>query len=339
MMEEEPSMYPYTGNVRGWSARVLALLLVLVLSLAVVAGGGCGKKPSAQEPAGAGGNPGGAGGSPAGPWVTLQDWSGRQVTLSHRPERIVSFAPSNTEILFALGAGDRVVGVTDFCNYPEEAKDKPRLGGALNPNLEQLTALQPDLVLCIAGMDQFLAKLQEMGIPTFVVQPTDLADTYRSIEVIGGLIGEKERAGEIVTQMKDRVGEIQKKLEAVPPEKRLRVFYEVWYDPIQTVGPGSFVHDALAAAGAVNVAADAPRPFSEYSLETLVKKDPQAIITTFKESYQALQTGKRPGWEKMTAVKKGRILLMDPDIIIRPGPRLVQGMEQIAHFLYPQVIP
>lgn len=322
---------PARGVLRpGGASRVPVgmVAVVAVLAVALVLGG-CAWTGRSAEDRGAGASQ---------PWLKMEDWAGREVVLDHRPERIVSFAPSNTEILFALGAGDRVVGVTDFCNYPEEAKTRTRLGGALNPNLEKLTALQPDLVLCIGGMDQFLGKLGELGIPAFVVQPTDLQDVLRSIEVIGRLVGEEQRARDLVADLRGRLGRLQETLAAVPADKRVRVFYEVWHDPLMTAGPGSFIHDALVAAGGVNVAADAPKPFCEYSLESVIQKDPQAIVTTMPESYEALKSKKRPGWEKVTAVREGRILLLDPDLITRPGPRLVEAIEQLARFLYPDVV-
>lgn len=303
-------------------------LLAVVLAVALMVGGCAWARRPAQPEADRG----------SGPWLELEDWAGRRVVLDHRPGRIVSFAPSNTEILFALGAGDRVVGVTDFCNYPEEANSRARLGGALNPNLEKLTALQPDLVLCIAGMDQFLGKLGELGIPTFVVQPTDLEDVLRSIEVIGRLVGEEGRARDLLADLRGRLERLQEELAAVPADKRVRVFYEVWHDPLMTAGPGSFIHDAITAAGGVNVAADAPKPFCEYSLESVIQKDPQAIVTTMAESAEALRAKKRPGWEKVSAVREGRILLLDPDLITRPGPRLAEGIEQMARFFYPDLI-
>lgn len=267
--------------------------------------------------------------------LTFTDDAGRQVRIPAQPWRIVSLAPSNTEILFAIGAGPRVVGVDSFSDYPEEAKRLPRLGGVTDTNFEKIVELRPDLALTIGGTEKQVKKLEELGVRVVVLQPRTLEDVFAKIETVGRLVGEIRGAHDVVRAMRQRVAAVRAAVGGVPPERRPRVFYEVWYDPIFTVGPGGFIHDVIVTAGGVNVFADARQDWPQVTLEEVVRRDPEVIITPFKQSYEQLVSRQRPGWEGVAAVKRGRILLIDPNIVSRPGPRLVEGLEQIARFLHP----
>ncbi len=274
--------------------------------------------------------------------LTVIDDAGRQVTLEQAPERIVSLAPSNTEVLFALGLGAKVVGVDDFSDYPPDGvRDLPRVGGYTTPNVEAIVALRPDLVLTIAGRksEELAGNLAALGIPVIIVQPQTFADVFDKIEFIARLAGAPEAAEELVGRLRQRVEAVRRAVAAVPVERRLKVFYEVWYDPtgIWTVGPGGFIHDVIEVAGGVNLFADAQAPWPKVSPEAVVERNPDAVVTTFPDTETQLKTGQRPGWEKLAAVEAGRILVIDQNIIVRPGPRLVEGLEQIARFLYPDV--
>lgn len=318
------------------AAGVLALLLLSVL----VAGcaGGAGRAAHVdgadrQRPPAAGT----AGPATAYP-LTVTDDAGRQVTIPSRPQRIVSLAPSNTEILFAIGAGDRVVGVDSFSDYPPEVRDLPRIGGLTDTNFERIVALEPDLALTIAGTDEQVQRLEELGIPTVVVQPRTLDQVLTSIQQVGQIVDAQAGARRVSQQMRARIEAVRRRVADVPPEQRVRVFYEVWNDPLTTAGPGGFIHDVITAAGGANVAADARQPWPQIGLETVVSKDPQVIIVpqSLRSSYEELRQRKRPGWEGITAVRQGRIYAIDDNLISRPGPRIVDALEQIARWLYPE---
>ncbi|QIA27217.1 cobalamin-binding protein [Thermaerobacter sp. PB12/4term] len=330
---------------RGAGRRSLALLATLLILALLASGcGGAGQAPAGTEQGQAGAQ---AGSSGAGadheaaaattyPY-TFTDDAGRQVTLEARPERIISLAPSNTEILFAIGAGDRVVGVDSFSDYPAEVKDLPKLGGLTDTNYEQIVALEPDLALTIGGTEEQVKKLEELGIPVAVIQPATLDDVLDRIQRIGELVDAQAGARQVVADMKARIDAVRQEVAAIPQAERVRVFYEVWNDPLMTVGPGGFIHDVIVAAGGVNVAEGTSQPWPQISLEEVVRQDPQVIVVpdSLKSSYDQLKEGSRPGWEGITAVKEGRIYLIDDNLISRPGPRLVEGLEQLARWFYP----
>lgn len=266
--------------------------------------------------------------------LTITDDAGRRVTVQRPPQRIVSLAPSNTEILFAIGAGPLVVGVDSFSDHPAQVRDLPRVGGYLDTNYEKIVELRPDLILTIAGSQQ-VPRLEELGLTVVVVQPQTLDDVLDRVLLVGQLTGHVDGARRVVAEMRRAIETVGRAVAGAPARRRPRVFYEVWHDPPMTVGPGGFIHDVIVRAGGVNVFADARQAWPQVSLEELVRRDPQVIITTSRESYDQLRARRRPGWEGITAVRRGAILLLDPGIIARPGPRLVQGLEQIARYLYP----
>lgn len=311
--------------------RLLILALGAALLLAAACGGGSGSPP--PDPDGPASGPGAD--SDSGYPYTFTDDAGRTVTIARRPERIITLAPSHSEVLFAIGAGDRVVGVDSFTDYPEEAARLPKLGGLTDTNYEQIVALAPDLALTVGGTDQQVARLEELGITVVVSQPQTLEDVLASIEHLGRVVDARDGAARVVADMRGRMEAVSRATASIPESRRLRVFLEIWHDPLMSVGPGAFMHDLIVAAGGVNVFADSDSPWPVVSLEALVDRDPEAIITMFDESYQQLLAGERPGWEGVAAVRDGRILLMDENLISRPGPRLVEALEQVARFLYP----
>src|SRR5690606_28183508 len=187
---------------------------------------------------------------------------------------IITLAPSHTEVLFAIGAGDRVVGVDSFSDYPPEVEALPRLGGLTDTNYEQIVALEPDLALTIGGTDEQVARLEELGTPVVVSQPDTLDDVLASIEHLGRVVDAGEGAARVVAGMRDRMEAVDRALASVPESQRLRVFLEIWHDPLMSVGPGAFMHDLIEAAGGVNIFADADSPWPVVSVEALVERDP-----------------------------------------------------------------
>lgn len=268
---------------------------------------------------------------------TLTDDAGRTVTLKAAPQRIVSLAPSNTEVLYALGLGARVVGVTEFCNYPPEAKEKPKVGGFSKIDLERVVGLNPDLVLATnIHAKSIVPELEKRGITVVVVEPKNINDVLAKITFIGKLTGASDSAAKLTAQMQARIDAVTSKVATV--KTKLRVFYEI-DKSLYTPGPGSFIDDMITKAGGINIAADAKGSYVQLTPEAIIAKDPEVILLgdmLFGESPESVKA--RPGWANISAVKNGRIVpIPNEDVISRPGPRIVEGLELIARALYPDL--
>jgi iron complex transport system substrate-binding protein len=273
---------------------------------------------------------------------TYTDALDRSVTISAKPVRIVSLAPSVTEILFAIGARPQVVGRTKFCNYPPEVTSLPEIGGfsAKSISLEAILALEPDLVVAgTASQKDVVATLESQGITVFTLAPKSLADIELGIQMLGEITGNVEGAAAVVSDMQTRIEAVKEKINTMPGEKRLRVFYEVANEPLMTTTHSTFIGELLELAGAVNVFNDLDGTYPEVSAEQIVKLDPQVILGPSTHSDQltidALST--RPGWQDVSAVKNNAIYIVDSDVISRAGPRVAEALETIAKLLYPDV--
>ncbi len=268
---------------------------------------------------------------------TVTDDLGRQVQLDGIPQRIVSHVPSITETLFALGLGDSVVGVSSFCNYPEEAKEKEIVGGYYTPNIEKIAALDPDLVFT-DGYAADIEKLGSLGIPYMVLEPKDFDGLLANIELLGRITGTEDVASDLIADIEERIEAV---VAAVADAPRLRVFYAFDATDISkpwTVGPGSFVHSLIGLAGGENVAAQSGEPWLQFSMESLVDADPEFILAdtsmgTAMVSPEELRTA--AGWKGTTAIRENRIGVIDGDLINRHGPRLVDGLEAMARIFHP----
>ncbi len=251
--------------------------------------------------------------------------------------RIVSLAPATTEILFALGLGEEIVGNTVFCNYPEEAQRVYKVGTFSEPSIERIIALKPDIIFA-AGLEQSPAvtQLQELGLKVIVSDPENLSELMESIEEIGRVTGKAPEAKKLVKQMREETASLREIVGLIPEEKRLKVFLEIWFDPIMTAGKGAFVDELLSIAGGINIAYDAPRAYSRFSAETVVKRNPDVIILGYMGQPHAQDSvAGRLGWQGIQAVKNKRIICdINPDLILRPGPRVVEGMRSIYNSLY-----
>lgn len=275
--------------------------------------------------------------------LTITDDTGREVTLEKEPQKIVSLAPSNTEILFALGLGPKVVGVTDFCDYPAEAATKPKMGG-IKPSLEKIVAAQPDLVLAIAetsGAPEIAGKLEELNVKVIVLGPKTLDDIMASIELVGQATGKGDEAANLVADIKAKVEGVIAK--AKTATSKPRVMYELdATDPAKpyTPGPGSFMDALIGMAGGSNIAADAKMQWAQLSLEEVVKKDPEIIILG-DANYGVTpdQVKQRPGWSNVTAVKSGNVKPIDDNLVSRPGPRIGDGLQALAKLIHPELFP
>ena len=273
-----------------------------------------------------------AGGETAYP-ITLVDGAGREVTIDAEPQRILSLGPSATETLFALGRGDRLVGRTDWCNFPEAALEVPSVGSLFPPDYERILSTEPDLVVMIEGSVDVRERLeQEYGLTVFVYAPASFEQLYAQMVALGQAVNAREAAEAIVAEIQGEVDAIYAKV--LPISYSPSVFYQVWPDPLSTAGPGSFIDDMIRIAGGSNVAGDADGPWPVYSLEQLLAADPAIIVAGSEAMAQDILT--RPGWESLRAVREGRVYgVPNEDIVVRPGPRLVEGLRWFAETLHP----
>lgn len=229
------------------------------------------------------------------------------------------------------------MGDTTYCDYPPEAKTITKVGTFSEPNLEKILSLKPDVVFT-TGLEQTptVVKLQNLGLKVIVSDPASISELFESILIIGAATGKDKAAQALIANMKQRIEVVRGKVQKIAADKRPRVFLEIWHDPIMTVGPGSIVDELLTTAGGVNIAYDAPRAYSRFSGETIIDRDPDAVIM----GYMVRQNAKdmiheRMGWENIKAVRNNRVIAdINPDLILRPGPRLVDGLEQIYQKLY-----
>jgi iron complex transport system substrate-binding protein len=257
---------------------------------------------------------------------------GRPVVINGTPQRIVSLAPSNTEILFALGLGDKVVGVTDYCDYPPEAVDREKVGGYVNPDVEKIVALNPDLVLVAYGtpMD-VINNLVGLGLTVFGIKSTDLDDLLNDIRTVGNITGKEAEANALTYEMESKIEAITDA--TLELKQRPKVFYMLWYDPLWTAGSGTFIDEIIEKAGGVNICQNITG-YAEISLEDVLASDPEIIIAS-ELSYDWAKNATELASTK--ASQTGRIYTLDDDLVQRQGPRLVDGLEWFAHFIHPEI--
>lgn len=252
--------------------------------------------------------------------------------------RYISLAPSTTEILFALSLGEDVVGVSSYCNYPAEAKTKENIGDFSRPNIEKIVHLKPDYVFC-TGLEQAPAvtELKRLGIKVYVSDPTNIKELIKSIKEIAKITSREKEAERLTAAMLTRIESITAKVSTIPENKKPKVFIEIWHDPLTTAGKGSFVDELIHIAGGRNIAYDTLRPYSIFSPEEVISRNPDCIILTYMEKEKpAKLMRKRFGWNNVPAVKNNRIYAdIEPDILIRPGPRIADGIEEVHKRLYP----
>ena len=273
--------------------------------------------------------------------VTIQDALDQEVVIEKQPERIVSLIPSNTEIAFGLGLGEEIVGVSDFDNYPEEVNEKEKIGG-MEFNVEKIISLKPDLVLAHAssahnskdGLDQ----LRNAGITVLVVNDAkSFEEVYESIEMIGKATGKTKEAEVMINNMKEKVEEIRTKAKEI--QEKAKVFVEVSPAPdIFTPGKGTFMHEMLEIINAENAAGD-QEGWVQLTEEAIIQLNPDVIVTTYGYYVEnpVEQVLSRKGWENVSAIQNKRVYDVNSDAVTRSGPRLVEGLEELASVVYPEV--
>lgn len=270
--------------------------------------------------------------------VTVTDGLGRKVTIKSLPKRIISLAPSNTEILFALGLDDRIIGVTDYCNYPEQAKLKPRVAGYSTPDMEKLVNLAPDLILAESIHEKtVLPALENRGFTVILLQARTVQEILDNINLIGIATGKIKTAEILVADLQNRIKAITEKTKSLTENRRIRVLYAIWYDPIWTMGGGTYADDLITLAGGRNIYSSDFEKSRVVSPESIVARNPQVILVSgMGTSGQTIaQNLRQQPWMQTTdAIKKGHIyVISDADLIERPGPRIVDGLEEVARII------
>jgi iron complex transport system substrate-binding protein len=273
--------------------------------------------------------------------VTLTDDLGVEVEVTQPVERIISLAPSNTEIAFALGLGDRLVGISDWSDYPPEALDIQKVGTGTEGNLELIISLDPDLVLAIGGepVPEIDAQLRDLGIAVLALAADDLEGIYRDIELVGQAAGVEEAAADLVADMETRIAAVTDAV-AAATEQPL-VFYELdATDPTRpwTAGAGSWHDDFIALAGGTNLAGDQQNAWVQINAEEIVARDPDMIILGDANwGITPESVAQRPGWDAIAAVQGGSVYGIDDNLISRPGPRVAEGIEGLARLIHPEL--
>lgn len=268
--------------------------------------------------------------------VELVDQKERKVTISGPPEKIVSLSPGNTEIAFSLGLGELVVGVTDFCNYPPEVEEKERVGCFADPSVEKIVALEPCFVLADSIHKEVVEKLEEVGITVIALFPGSVEAVYDSLELVGKAAGATDEADSLIAEMQGRIEVVQDNLAFLSEDEKVSVYFEVWHEPLMSVGSLSVIHEIISLAGGTNIFADIEDNFPVVSAEVVVESEPEVILVGKFHGGEEMML-QRSGWEGIPALRDQRIYVIDDDIFTRPGPRLVEAIEEAAMLFYPEL--
>ena len=268
---------------------------------------------------------------------TFTDEVGREVTLPFPPKKIVSLAPNITEILFGLGLDEEIVGVSTHCNFPEQAKSKVRVGSYIRLDFEKIASLNPDVIIATGAGNtrDMVDRLEKLGYQTYVVYPRNFGDILQSIAHIGQVVNREKEARVIIEGMRGKCERVVELTKGLP---RPKVFIQIGDVPIVTVGKGSFADDLIRLAGGENIAGKEKEVYPRLGMEEILKRSPEVIVISSMSptgNYQkVLQEWTR--WKTIPAVKNGRLHLIDSDLLDRPSPRIVDGLEELARVLHPE---
>ena len=264
--------------------------------------------------------------------LTVKDCRGKTITIPREPKRIISLTPSNTEILFALGLESRIVGVTKYCDYPAGAKKKVKVGDRTT-SVEKVIFLKPDLVLAHGTLnDQAVRSIEGHGIRVVAIDPKTLDQVARDISLVGRITNREKEAARIAERISSTKSLVRQKTASV--KTKPKVLVAVQADPLWAAGPKTFLHEMIQLAGGTNLAADAKPGFSQFSAEAAVWRNPDVIIGMTKGDRQVFTKGV---WKDTRAARAGRVYETDPDLLVRPGPRLADGILAIARLVHPDV--
>ena len=265
----------------------------------------------------------------------ITDDAGRRVSLPVLVNRVISLAPNLTEIVFAIGAGNRLVGRTSYCDFPDEARAVAEVGDTLHPSLERVIALQPQLVLISTAsqLEVFTQQLQNQNIAVFVTDPHDLDGMFRTIDQVGRILGHTQQAELLIQKLRDRARAVEEAVKEKPP---VRVFYQLSAEPLYTTGRDAFETDLIRRAGGISVTADVPGAWPRYSDESALASKPEAIILPTGGSMGAANSTLVEALRQSPAALAGRVYKINGDYLVRPGPRAVDGLEAMAKALHPE---
>ena len=265
------------------------------------------------------------------------DETGRAVRIPQPVQRIVSLAPSLTETLYALGLQDRLVGDTDYCDYPEDAQKKTKVGGAINPNFEEIAALRPDLVLVIKSLNRYdtVRALDGLGIPVYATDPHTVDEIISSTQRLAEILGTPEAGSALAVDLEHRLSDLQQRLAPLPPRK---VLFIVWAEPLISIGKDTFIADALHRSGAVSIV-DSSQSWPQVNLEEVVKLQPEYLIFATGHGENVAHDidafSGLPGWRLLDAVRNRKFAMIS-DAVNRPAPRIVSAIEDLARQLHPE---
>lgn len=266
---------------------------------------------------------------------TVVDETGRTVPLPERLERVISLAPSVTEIFYALGLEDRLVGVTNQCDFPPAAREKARIGDVVSPSLETILALKPDLVIGtpIGNRRETVAALEQLGLSLYGINPRTVPEIFLSIRHVGELMGVPESGEALAARLEARLAALEGRLAR---SSHPRVLFVVWLEPLITAGGDTFLNDLLRRAGAESITADLSESWPRLSIETLIERNPDYLILprtpSLEARFQALREG--AAWQAVRAARAHRVVWLD-EAVMRPGPRIVEAIEELARALHP----
>lgn len=278
--------------------------------------------------------------------ITLEDDLGQLIALDGPAQRLISLAPSNTELLFAIGAEEKLIGVTEHCNYPPAAKDIKKIGAYKTLSVEQIAVMKPDLVVAIRGNDlETLESLRQIGIPVFALEIKSVKEIFMALERLGHLTGQQEQAQKLVEQLTKRVKDINA-IVALHP-MRPRVLWGYLDTPVYTAGKNTYIEDLITLAGGENLGSRAAGAWPQIGIETMIGWAPEVILTTDgrvrdKLSIEVQRLQQTDGWKTLPAVKNSRIYYLADDVLLRPGPRAIDALEEIVRVLHinvPSKIP
>jgi iron complex transport system substrate-binding protein len=263
--------------------------------------------------------------------LELKDATGAFVTIKAEPARIVSIVPSITEMLYAVGLGDKIVGVTAWCTFPEAAKKVDKIGD-MNINIEAVLAKRPDLVVADMSMSgSTVAKLRELGLTVLAVNARNLDEMMEALLILGRAGGREEAARKLADSLRARVLKVKDAVSRASTKPS--VFVEIWNEPLMTAGNDTYVHELIVLAGGRNIA-ESVSGWPVFSTEMVISQNPHIILLT---NFNKAEVMARKAWAGLSAVLLGRVVEVDPDILVRSGPRLVDGLEELARLLHPEL--
>ena len=254
--------------------------------------------------------------------LKIVDDAGRTLLFSKTPRRILSLSPANTELVFAVGAGDLLVGRTTQCDYPAKATEISAVGSLFPPDYERIVGVRPDIILMTGGSEDVRSRLEARGLKVLVIEPKGVVQVAEALRLLGRVLDRGDTA-EVAAKTYENALANERVSNNKDP---VRVFYEVWPSPLTAAGPRSFVGDLINVAGGLNVVTS-KTPWPRPSAEKILAADPEVIIVARAQDRASLLDGKRPGWSAVTAVKHGHVFVPpDPSVLVRPGPRLIEGV-------------